>query len=44
MTGRTNIDNIKEETIKNFVNKGLNADKTKRYQNIGEMINAIKSL
>lgn len=40
MTGKTNIniDKIKNSSLNTFIQKGLNPDKTKRFQNISEMI------
>lgn len=44
LTGKTNVVNIKETQIKAFVEKGTNPDKTKRFQNIRELIDAIRLL
>lgn len=37
MTGKTNMDNIRNEALKKFVLKGLNSDKNERYTNVQEM-------
>lgn len=37
MTGRTNLEGIKDEKIKGFVKKGIHADHKQRYQNIQEL-------
>lgn len=37
MTGRTNLDGIKDDNIKEFVNNGIHADSKKRYQDIEEL-------
>lgn len=42
MTGRTNVDTISDPKLKNFVNKGLNADKSQRFQTICEMAQAFE--
>lgn len=44
MTGKTNTDNIIMNSLKEFVNKGLNSDKTKRFQNVGQMLRAFKDV
>lgn len=44
LTGKTSIANIKNEQIRTFVDKGTNADKTKRFQNIDEIMKAIGAL
>lgn len=44
MTGKTNTDNIIMNSLKEFVNKGLNPDKTKRFQNVGQMLRAFKDV
>jgi len=44
MTGKTNIDTISEPKLKTFVNKGLNSNKSQRFQNISEMAQAFKLL
>ena len=38
MTGRTNTDKIDNQKLKEFVEKGLNSDKSKRFQNIEELL------
>ena len=37
MTGKTNTDNIEDAKLRRFVQKGLNTDKTKRFQNVLDM-------
>lgn len=43
-TGRTNITKIENTKLKDFVNKGTNADTKQRFQNIGELIKYFKEL
>lgn len=43
MTGRTNTSNISDSKLNDFVRKGLNPDKEKRYQNIDELIDAFRA-
>lgn len=42
MTGKTNTEKITNQNLRAFVEKGLNPDKTKRFQNIRDMISAFK--
>ncbi len=44
MTGRTNTDKISNASLKEFVHKGLDADKTKRYQDVNEMVLAFSKI
>lgn len=44
MTGRTNTDKIENSQLKDFVVKGLNSDKTKRYQDLDELINDFNNI
>jgi hypothetical protein len=37
MTGRTNLDGIKEERVNRFVTKGIHPDNNQRYQNFDEL-------
>lgn len=37
LTGKINLDKVKDEKISKFINKGLNADKTIRYSNVNEI-------
>lgn len=37
LTGRTNLEGIKDENIRNFVNKGTHPDNKERYQDIEEL-------
>ncbi|WP_100065050.1 protein kinase family protein [Miniphocaeibacter massiliensis] len=37
MTGKTNIDSIKNKSLKTFVGNGLSSDKTKRYKNCEDL-------
>lgn len=42
MTGRTNVDRIKDRTLYEFVQKGLSADKHKRFQSVAEISAAFR--
>lgn len=44
MTGRTNIYTISNPKLREFVNKGLNADKSMRFQTTTEMIQAFQRI
>lgn len=44
MTGKTNTDRIKDSSIRKFIEKGLNPDKTKRFQNVNELDQAFRQL
>lgn len=44
MTGKTNINNIKDENLKGFVYKGLDSNLNNRYQSIFELDTAFKKL
>ena len=44
MTGKTNIDAISNANLRSFVNKGLNTDKTKRFNTIAEMVQSFRSI
>ena len=44
LTGRTNIDKEKNETIKLFWNKGTNPARERRYQSVDELYSAIQQL
>ncbi|MBR5808484.1 MAG: hypothetical protein IKY39_00050 [Clostridia bacterium] len=44
MTGKTNTDKIKDAALQDFIQQGLNADKTKRFQNVSEMIQAFRKI
>lgn len=44
MTGKTNTNSIKDTKLEEFVHKGLNPEKSKRFQNAEEMLIALKSL
>ena len=44
MTGKTNTDKIANQQLRNFVEVGLNPDKTKRFQNVKDMISAFKTI
>lgn len=43
LTGKTNADNAKPHLV-DFITKGLNSNKGKRFQNISELKNAFKSI
>lgn len=40
MTGKTNTDNISDQKLRGFVQKGLNSNKSVRFQNVTEMLQA----
>ena len=44
MTGKTNTEKITNQNLRAFVEKGLNPDKVKRFQNIRDMISAFKAI
>lgn len=44
MTGKTNIEKIADSKLRAFVEKGLNSDKSKRFQNVSEMVNAFRKI
>ena len=44
MTGKTNTEKITNQNLRSFVEKGLNPDKAKRFQNIRDMISAFKAI
>lgn len=44
MTGKTNTNKIANQQLRNFVEVGLNPDKTKRFQNVKDMILAFKTI
>lgn len=44
MTGKTNIDKISDPKLKSFVSKGLNVDKSKRFQTVYEIIQAFRAI
>lgn len=44
MTGKTNTEIIANQNLRAFVERGLNPDKTKRFQNIRDMISAFKTI
>jgi tRNA A-37 threonylcarbamoyl transferase component Bud32 len=44
MTGKTNTDKIKNPQLKAFVAKGLNPEKSKRYQDVDEIIHDFNSI
>ena len=44
LTGRTNVENISNQNYKNFVEKGLSTEKSTRFQDITEMLQAFRSL
>ena len=44
MTGKTNTEKITNQNLRNFVERGLNPDKTKRFQNIRDRISAFKTI
>ena len=44
MTGKTNAEKITNQNLRAFVERGLNPDKSKRFQNIRDMISAFKAI
>lgn len=44
MTGKTHTEKITNQNLRSFVEKGLNPDKAKRFQNIRDMISAFKTI
>lgn len=44
LTGKTNVDKIPDESLRSFVRKGLNPDKTKRFKNASELLKDFRSL
>ena len=44
MKGKTNTEKITNQNLRAFVEKGLNPDKIKRFQNIRDMISAFKAI
>lgn len=44
MTGKTNTEKITNQNLRAFVEKGLNPDKIKRFQNIRDIISAFKAI
>ncbi len=44
MTGKTNTDKIVDANLRGFVQKGLHPDKTKRFQNVLEMIKEFRMI
>lgn len=44
LTGKTNTSDIKNSSIKVFIDQGLNPDKTKRYKGIDELLVAFKRI
>jgi len=44
ITGKTNVSNIKNPSLRQFVQKGLSADKSKRYQSVSELNIAVKAI
>lgn len=44
MTGKTNVDKIKDKVLLEFVQKGLNVSKEERFKNVSEMIDAVRKM
>ena len=44
MTGKTNTEKITNQNLRAFVERGLNPDKSKRFQNIRDMVSAFKTI
>lgn len=44
MTGRTNTDKITNQALKQFITKGLHADKSIRFKSVSEIVQAFRSV
>lgn len=44
LTGKTNVSNIKNASLNQFVQKGLSTDKSRRYKSVNELSNAVTQL
>jgi Serine/threonine protein kinase len=44
LTGKTNVDAITDPILRNFISKGLNAEKSKRFQSVTEIVQATKEI
>lgn len=44
LTGKTNLEKVKDTKIKEFVLKGINGDVNNRYKNIQEMVSAFNTM
>ena len=44
MTGKTNTEKIANQNLRAYVERGLNPDKSKRFQNIRDMVSAFKTI
>ena len=44
MTGKTNTEKIANQNLRAFVERGLNPDKSKRFQNIRDMVSVFKTI
>lgn len=44
VTGKTNTEKIANQNLRAFVERGLNPDKSKRFQNIRDMVSAFKTI
>lgn len=44
MTGKTNVDKIKDKALLEFVQKGLNVSQKERFKNVSEMIDAVRKM
>jgi len=44
LTGKTNTDNISNHKLQAFVQKGLSPDKSKRFQNVNEVVQEFRNL
>lgn len=44
MTGKTNTEKVDNSKLKAFVEKGLNPDKSKRFQSVSEMLNDFRGI
>lgn len=44
LTGKTNLNNIQDNILKKFINKGLSSNKAERFQSVDELLQAITQL
>jgi hypothetical protein len=44
MTGKTNTDGIANPKLKDFVTRGISADKSARFKSVNEMVQAFRSI
>lgn len=44
LTGKTNLNNIQDNGLQKFINKGLSSNKAERFQSVDELLHAINQL